>query len=96
VLSGCRTALGREARGEGLVGLPQAFFIAGATRVLASLWTVGDDSTARLMTAFYRGLYADRLPAAAALRRAQLALRAEPRFSSPHSWAGFVLLGEPD
>jgi CHAT domain-containing protein len=94
VLSACRTALGRETPGEGLVGLPQAFFTAGATRVLVSLWQVEDASTAALMTTFYRHLLLDHDTPAAALRKAQLALRAQPRWSAPRYWAGFVLQGD--
>ena len=52
-LSGCNTALGREMGGEGLLGLTRAFQYAGARSVLASLWSVGDASTAELMRRFY-------------------------------------------
>ena len=60
VLSGCETALGREIRGEGLVGLTQGFLYAGAARVVASLWRVQDRATAELMGRFYRGHAAGR------------------------------------
>jgi CHAT domain-containing protein len=94
VLSACETALGRETPGEGLVGLPQAFLAAGAQRVLVSLWQVEDESTAALMTHFYRHLLVDRLPPGKALREAQLAIRAQPRWRAPRYWAGFVLQGD--
>lgn len=94
VLSACETALGREVRGEGLAGLPQAFLGAGAQRVLVSLWQVEDESTAELMTQFYRRLLVERFPPGKALREAQLAVRAQPRWSSPRYWAGFVLQGD--
>lgn len=94
VLSACRTALGREVRGEGLVGLVRGFLHAGSRRVTASLWSVGDRSTAELMGRFYRGLLAEKLPPATALRRAQLSLRGEARWQDPHHWAGFVLIGD--
>jgi tetratricopeptide (TPR) repeat protein len=94
VLSGCETALGKAIRGEGLVGLVQGFLVAGAHRVLASLWRVPDRSTAELMGSFYRGLLVERLPAAAALRQAQLTLSRERRWRSPYFWASFVLLGD--
>ena len=55
-LSGCQTALGRRWPGEGLVGLTRAFQLAGARAVLASLWKVEDDSTAELMSIFYRAV----------------------------------------
>jgi CHAT domain-containing protein/predicted negative regulator of RcsB-dependent stress response len=94
VLSGCRTALGREVRGEGLTGLTQGFFHAGAARLVASLWKVDDRATAELMTRFYRAMWIDGLTPAAALRSAQLSLRQERRWRDPYYWAGFVLQGD--
>jgi len=94
VLSACRTALGKEVRGEGLVGLTQAFLYAGAGRVLVSLWQVDDEATAELMARFYRALLRDGEEPAAALRSAQLAVRRQPRWRAPYYWAGFVLQGE--
>jgi len=95
VLSACRTALGREMRGEGLVGLTRGFMYAGASRVLASLWMVDDRATAELMSHFYRGLLGPaHLPAPAALRAAQEAVRSQRRWEHPYYWAGFVLHGD--
>lgn len=94
VLSACESALGRQMRGEGLVGLTQGFFHAGAARVVVSLWRVDDRATAELMARFYEGMLVDRLAPAAALRRAQLAIRSEPGWQAPYYWAGFVLQGE--
>jgi CHAT domain-containing protein len=94
VLSACQTGLGRELRGEGLVGLTQAFFRAGARRVVVSRWSVQDRATAELMARFYRGLLAEHLPPVAALRAAQLSIRSEPDWQSPFFWAGFSLHGD--
>ncbi len=94
VLSGCETALGREVRGEGMVGLTRAFFHAGARRVLVSLWPVEDRATAELMRAFYEGLFARGLPPAEALRQTQDDLRRRPDRQAPHYWAGFTLQGD--
>lgn len=94
VLSACQTALGREERGEGLVGLTRAFLYAGVPRVVASLWTVPDVSTAQLMTRFYRGILVNGLPPSEALRRAQISIRQEQRWERPYYWAGFTLQGE--
>ena len=69
VLSACQTALGKEIRGEGLVGLTRGFMYAGRPRVVASLWQVSDVATAELMKKFYAGMLQRRLPAAAALAR---------------------------
>ncbi|MEM7585546.1 MAG: CHAT domain-containing protein [Acidobacteriota bacterium] len=93
VLSGCRTALGREIRGEGLESLVRAFFHAGASRVMASLWSVQDEATAVLMGRFYRALFEDQLTPAAALRAAQVSLWQDPRFRDPYYWAAFILQG---
>ncbi len=94
VLSGCETALGREMRGEGLVGLTRGFLYAGAARVLASLWQVQDRPSKELMERFYRALLLDRLPPAAALRSAQLSLLRERRWRDPFYWGAFVLQGD--
>ncbi|MDX1997876.1 MAG: CHAT domain-containing protein [Thermoanaerobaculia bacterium] len=95
VASACATAQGREIRGEGVVSLAHAFFRAGTSRVVVTLWPVDDEATADLMRHFYRALLLERATPAAALRQAQLALRADPRLSAPFYWAGFVLQGEP-
>ncbi|HEX9945728.1 MAG TPA: CHAT domain-containing tetratricopeptide repeat protein [Thermoanaerobaculia bacterium] len=94
VLSACKTALGKEIRGEGLVGLTRGFMYAGAARVLASLWSVEDRATAELMGSFYRGMLRDGLSPAAALRRAQLEMSRTAAWKSPYFWAGFSLQGE--
>ncbi len=91
VLSACQTGLGREIRGEGLVGLTQAFFRAGARRVLVSYWNVQDLATSELMSRFYRHHLREGLPPAAALRAAQLSIRQEPKWQAPSYWAGFAL-----
>ncbi len=94
VLSACKTALGPEIRGEGMVGLTQGFLQAGAARVLVSLWQIGDQATAELIQRFYRAMLIDRLPPAAALRESQLSMWRERRWSAPYHWAGFVLQGD--
>jgi CHAT domain-containing protein/tetratricopeptide (TPR) repeat protein len=94
VLSACRTALGKEVRGEGLIGLTRGFMYAGAARVLATLWSIEDEPTADLMASFYRGMLRDGLSPAAALRKAQLEMRRIPGRQSPYYWAGFSLQGE--
>jgi len=94
VLSACRTALGKEVRGEGLAGLTRGFMDAGARRVVGSLWSVPDAPTAALMSRFYALLLDEGRSPADALRDAQLALRSQRRFSAPQAWAGFVLHGD--
>lgn len=94
VLSACETGLGRELRGEGLVGLPHSFLAAGASSVLVSLWRVEDRATSVFMDRFYRELLGNHVSPAAALRAAQLALRRDPRWGAPSYWGGFVLQGD--
>jgi len=94
VLSACETGLGKEIKGEGLIGLTRGFMYSGAPRVVASLWNVDDFATAELMKLFYQRMLKDGLPAGAALRAAQLELSGQKRWASPYYWAGFVMQGE--
>ena len=74
VLSACETGVGKAASGEGLYGLKRALVMAGARSQAATLWKVGDDATAALMSAWYRRLRRgeDRVDALRAVQRAQL------------------------
>jgi CHAT domain-containing protein len=94
VLSACKTGLGKEIKGEGLVGLTRGFFYAGAPRVVASLWKVDDRATAELMKLFYQRMLRDGLRPAEALRKAQIDMLKQPRWAAPYYWAGFTLQGE--
>ncbi len=94
VLSACDTGLGKDIKGEGLVGLARGFMYAGAARVVASLWKVDDEATADLMARFYRGMLQDGKSAASALRDAQVAIWQQRRWKPPYYWAAFVLQGE--
>jgi CHAT domain-containing protein len=94
VLSACRTALGRDVKGEGLIGLTRGFMSAGVPRVVATLWDVQDESTVHLMTRFYRGVFRQGQSPASALRTAQLAMLRDPRWSEPYYWAAFTLQGD--
>jgi tetratricopeptide (TPR) repeat protein len=93
VLSACSTADGGVFRGEGLVGLTQAFLIAGAPRVLGSLWDVDDEATRAFMEAFY-AKWREGLATAAAVREAQGVVRR--RWPHPRYWAAWVLWGRPE
>jgi CHAT domain-containing protein/tetratricopeptide (TPR) repeat protein len=94
VLSACQSALGREVRGEGMMGMTRGFFYAGAERVLVSLWNVNDLVTVELMRHFYRGILVEGLSPAAALRKAQNVIRSQADWQAPYFWAGFTLQGE--
>jgi len=93
-LSACESALGdKEPDGGEITTLAEAFSSAGATTVLASLWSVGDESTKELMVEFYRQLAAGSSKAEA-LQKAEIKLLKDPRFSRPLYWAPFVLMGD--
>lgn len=94
VMSACQTALGKDVRGEGLVGLTRGFMYAGATTVVASLWKVDDEATAELMKRFYIEMLGNRKTPDEALRLAQNSIRQTPEWHAPHYWAGFTLQGE--
>jgi len=94
VLSACQTGLGREIKGEGLVGLTRGFMYAGAARVVVSLWNVNDKATADLMTWFYQKMLKQGQRPAAALRAAQVEMWKQKQWQSPYYWAAFVLQGE--
>jgi len=94
VLSACETGLGKEIKGEGLVGLTRGFMYAGTPRVLVSLWKVDDQATAEMMTRFYKLIFEKKLPPAQALREAQLQMQNETEWKSPYYWSAFVLEGE--
>jgi CHAT domain-containing protein/tetratricopeptide (TPR) repeat protein len=95
VLSACQTGLGKEIKGEGLIGLTRGFMYAGAPRIVASLWKVDDRATSELMKRFYQGLLGpEALRPAAALRQAQLSILKQKQWQAPYYWAAFVLQGE--
>lgn len=94
VLSACDTALGKDIKGEGLIGLTRGFMYAGSKSVVASLWKVDDRATAVLMGYFYKAMLQDGIPPAAALRLAKERMRQQKTWRAPYFWAGFVLQGE--
>jgi CHAT domain-containing protein len=94
VLSACQTGLGKDVRGEGMIGPVRGFMYAGSPRVVASLWQVDDLATSELMKLFYKGMLKDGLRPAAALRAAQVDMWSQKRWRSPYFWSAFVLQGE--
>jgi CHAT domain-containing protein/predicted negative regulator of RcsB-dependent stress response len=95
VLSACQTGLGKEIKGEGLVGVARGFMYAGAPRIVVSLWKVDDRATSELMKRFYQGMLGpERLSPAGALRQAQLSIWKQKQWREPYYWAAFVLQGE--
>ncbi|MFN6486103.1 MULTISPECIES: CHAT domain-containing protein [unclassified Nostoc] len=91
VLSACQTAEGDNRATLGLAGVAVR---AGARSTMASLWNVGDRSTAILVGEFYRELVSAKVTKAEALRRAQVTLLQKyPNYSRPGYWAAYVLVG---
>lgn len=94
VLSACQSALGKDMKGEGLVGLTHSFLAAGSKTVVASLWKVDDRATAFLMADFYKSMLQKGMPPSTALRWAKLKMMHDERWSAPYFWAGFIAQGE--
>jgi 3-mercaptopyruvate sulfurtransferase SseA len=95
-LSACETNVGPQQPLEAGVTLANAFLTAGARRVVASHWSVADDSTAELMVAFFQqvtGGEGDAVSYARALQQARAKVRANPNWAAPFFWAPFVLIG---
>ncbi len=89
VLSACETASGDNRAALGLAGVALS---AGARSTLASLWQIGDNSTASFIDEFYRQLMTGKTTAEA-LREAQVKMLATPEYSLPMYWAPYVLVG---
>ena len=90
VLSACETGRAELGSGDEMVGLVRAFLVAGAARVLASLWPVDDEVTAAFMASFYAALCRGQAPATA-LQQAQIdVMQSHPH---PFYWAAFTLHG---
>lgn len=99
VLSACETGRGRFGRGEGVIGMAWALFVAGVPATVVSQWKVDAASTSDLMVAFHRALRAPTTQAgglakAMALQRASREVLADARYRHPFYWAGFVVIGD--
>jgi len=92
-LSACDTGVGEIKNGEGVYGLRRAFFLAGAETLVMSLWSVTDNVTRDMMSAYYGGLR-NGLGRGDALRQAQLAILGRVRTRHPFYWASFIQAGE--
>jgi CHAT domain-containing protein len=92
VLASCDTGKGHIGAGEGVIGMSWAFLVAGCPTTVVSQWLADSRATEALMIEFYRRLRAGDAPAAA-LRHAQLTVRANPRYQDPLYWAPFIVVG---
>jgi CHAT domain-containing protein len=94
VLSACQTALGKDVKGEGMIGLTRGFMYAGAARVIATLWNLDDDESAQFMSLFYGSLLKEGKVPSAALRQAQIETWKKNPSRLPRTWGAFVLSGD--
>ena len=97
ILSACNTA--SSAKGgdaEGLSGLAQSFFYAGAGALLVSHWPLDDASGAAIVTRLFGAIEAKPGAGSSAFHDAVLALRRDPEASAPAFWAPLVYVGTTD
>ncbi|MBN9414857.1 MAG: CHAT domain-containing protein [Candidatus Eremiobacteraeota bacterium] len=92
-LSACKTALQEGQPGAAITNLAEAFRVAGGHSVVASLWSVEDNATEKLMVEFYKQL-AQGKSLGASLQKAELTLAGEPRYRHPFFWSAFTLFGD--
>ena len=95
VLSACQTGLGQFIKGEGIEGINRAFFYAGASSVLMSLWSVNDQASAQLMERFYYHLHTGK-SIIKALQAAKLEMISSKILYHPYYWAGFIISGDTE
>ncbi|MHC9542731.1 MAG: tetratricopeptide repeat protein [Vulcanimicrobiota bacterium] len=91
VLSGCNTALGEDSLGNEMLGISRSFMYAGTPSVLATLWTISDESSVLFMKEFHRH-FREGKSKAESLREAQRSV--EVKYPSPMHWAPFILIGD--
>ncbi|NOR52677.1 MAG: CHAT domain-containing protein, partial [Candidatus Aminicenantes bacterium] len=94
-LSACQTGLGQFIKGEGIESLSRAFFYAGASSVLISLWPVHDQASSQFMERFYSHLRSSN-SIINSLRKTKLEMIGSDVLSHPYYWAGFVVTGNSD
>lgn len=94
VLSACQTALGKDVRGEGLIGMSRGFLYAGSNRIIASLWKVDDAATSEFMKRFYTNHLQKGLQASKALQQTKIEMKNIKRYESQYYWAAFTLMGD--
>lgn len=94
-LSACETGLGQFIRGEGIEGLSRAFFYAGTSSVLMSLWAVHDQATSQFMERYYFHIRSSN-SIMDSLHKAKLEMIDSDVLSHPYYWAGFVVTGRSD
>lgn len=93
-LSACQTGLGKISKGEGVIGLSRALVYAGAQNLIVSFWSVADESTASLMTDFYKALLDHPSNGFSHnLQQAKMKQLSSEKYAAPYYWAPFILIG---
>lgn len=94
-LSACNTSLGEMAKGEGVLSLARGFFHSGSKSVVSSLWKVNDESTADIMTDFYKNVKEGQTKSEA-INNAKRTYLSNHSLSeqSPYYWSSFILMGD--
>jgi len=95
VLSACQTWIGRDYYGEGMVGMARAFIAAGSPVVVASLWNINSQTTAKFMDGFHRRRAGSGITTARAIRETQIEMLrgVSAGYRRPSAWAGFIVVG---
>ena len=95
VLSACNSGTGTLYHGEGLMSLARGFMLAGASSVIRTSWEVNDESSASIITRFYRylskGYTKDK---AMRLAKTEYIKNTPPEYSNPYYWAAYEVLGD--
>ena len=98
VMSACNTALGPFRISEGLNSLARAVFYSGVPSVVASLWSISDESSKKIMLEYYRflkkGFTKDRAMQLAQLEYLSNDKLSSPAFRKPVYWAAWTVIGD--
>jgi len=94
VLSSCQSGLGRQFKGEGLLGFGHAFLSTGTSKLITTLWSIDDKFTSIFMEKFYGNLNNNPKNAVEALQKTQQSFITDPKWSNPFYWAAFSIQGD--
>ena len=92
-LSTCVSSYGSYSYGEAVNSLAQAFRIAGAQTVIATLWEVHSKSAVQFASYFYEEACAIGTPPSLALSQAKKRIREETLYDDLIHWSPFVCIG---
>ncbi len=92
-LTACKTGLGANLAGEGVMSMGRAFQCAGVKTVLMSLWSVADQSSVMLMDEFFKNMKEGKSKLES-WQEAKTHIRKEG-FEHPFFWSAFVMVGDP-